>query len=351
MSSIRHITVEGSHREIGEAMGREFAPEIASAVRSYAERNPAIVAYLQSDAGRGLLREMREIQERHRPEYMLELTSMAAAAGVAEEDLLPLNMEGTLALHAGMWDEDSGCSTCTVLSDSAAAFGHNEDGAPSKEGGVFLLSARPTGKPAFTALVYAGLIPGNAFGFNEHGVCHSINNVCPRERVTGIGRGFLARGVLEAEDLESAIAGVTVPGRASGYNYTIASVRERRIVTVEVSPSSKAVRELSGSYFHSNHYLEIPDVSQRITPSSRQRLTTWESLSAAALPKATQDILRVLGNTDGGDYPIFRTHSPVDGAITLTTVLFDLDARTLKVLMREKDGDGRFRELYSFDLS
>ena len=42
------------------------------------------------------------------------------------------------------------------------------------------------------------------------------------------------------------------PPREIGY--TIGSLRERRIVNVEVAPDDVAVTDIRGPYFHANHY-------------------------------------------------------------------------------------------------
>ena len=100
--------------------------------------------------------------------------------------------------------------------------------------------------PTFTALCYPGFLAGNASGFNEFGILHSINHVAPRPVKVGVGRHFIARSLLEARSLAEALRRVTIPDRAAGFNYNIGSLAERRIVSVEVSPERYHIHEVQG---------------------------------------------------------------------------------------------------------
>ena len=108
--------------------------------------------------------------------------------------------------------------------------------------------------PTFTALSYPGFLPGNAFGFNEFGILHSINHVAPRPVKAGVARHFIARSLLEARSLEDAVRRVAIHDRAAGFNYNIGSCAERRIISAEVSPERHHVHEVQGYYTHTNHY-------------------------------------------------------------------------------------------------
>jgi hypothetical protein len=218
-----------------------------------------------------------------------------------------------------------------VVTDEMALIGHNEDGAPEFRGNMYVVHAKVEGKPAFTALSYPGFLCGNAFGFNAEGVCFSVDNVRPRDVRVGVGRHFVARSLLEAHSLDDAIERVTVPGRALGFSYTIGSVRERRIVHVEVSPGTYHIREVQGGYFHANHYQELTDVDQIIEPSSRVRVERAHVLLQESPPLDDAGALAVLGDQANERYPIYRTATPPDELATLCTALFDLEGRRLRI--------------------
>jgi hypothetical protein len=146
-----------------------------------------------------------------------------------------------------------------------------------------------------------------------------------------VGRHFLARSLLEARSLEDAIAQVTVPGRASGFGYTIGSVPERRVVYVEVAPDSHHAREIQDCYVHANHYRELTGLEQIINWSSRARLQRAEVILQQRPPQDAAGVLAILGDQSQAQYPIHRTATPPDKLATLCTALFDLDARWLRI--------------------
>jgi len=226
---------------------------------------------------------------------------------------------------------DFGCSTCSLLTTDKAVFAHNEDGSPIYRDQVYLVRLDIVGKPSFTALCYPGFLPGNAFGFNSEGICLSANNVLAKGIVTGLGRHFMARSLFEAGSLEEAIELATISGRASGFNYTIGSFKERRIVNVEVSPNKHRVHEIKGCFFHANHYIKLSPVGQLITPSSQARQNRGEALLAGGMVQDESGVLKVLRDYKVKDYPILRNGKPPDSSMTLVTALFDLDSKTLTI--------------------
>ena len=124
---------------------------------------------------------------------------------------------------------------------------------------------------------------------------------------------------------------MTIPGRASGFSYTIGSTVERRIIQVEVSPESHHVREVQGANFHTNHYLDLAGVDQIIGPSSRVREERGRTLLQDNAPSDAVGVLTVLGDRADKRYPIYREAVPPDGAMTYCTALFDLDAGQLRL--------------------
>jgi hypothetical protein len=147
----------------------------------------------------------------------------------------------------------------------------------------------------------------------------------------GLGRHFIARSLLEARSLEEAVRRVSIPGRAAGFNYNIGSLPERRVVSVEVSPERHHVYEVQGYYLHTNHYLELMDVAQEITPSSRRRLARAGSLCRNTPPDDASRVLAVLGDQTDRDYPVYCDATPPDINATLCSALFDLDNRQLLI--------------------
>jgi hypothetical protein len=224
-----------------------------------------------------------------------------------------------------------GCSTLSLIDDHRAVFGHNEDGSRYYQDKMYVVEARVAGKPSFTAFSYPGFLCGNAFGFNSEGICFCNNHVEPDGITVGRGRHFMARSLFEAASIEDAVDRVTPAGRAGGFNYTIGSVKERRIVNVEVSPRRHHVAEICGTDYRANHYLDIPSIQQAVGASSRSRVQRATALIEKEKPETTTAMLRILGDRNDPDYPIFRTGRPPDDISTLATCIFDLDAGMLTI--------------------
>jgi predicted choloylglycine hydrolase len=346
MLTIEQFEASGSHHEVGFAIGQRFADQIHCSLDTYRFLQERILPYHRTPEVQARYQQLLELNQIRYPDYFAELEGIAQGSGRPFEDLLLVNLRGEYRRfltwrHGGYVH---GCSDCTLVTDDAALIGHNEDGAPSFRGSMYLVHARVEGKPAFTALSYPGFLCGNALGFNAEGICFSVDHVQPRDARVGVGRHFIARSLLEARSLDDAIERVTAPGRASGFSYTIGSIPERRVVLVEVAPENHHVREIRGAYFHANHYRDLTDVDQIIHPSSRARVERARVMmrerglagNALSPSKGLSDqnaagVLAILGDQTNGQYPIHRTATAPDQAATLCTALFDLDARQLRI--------------------
>lgn len=327
MGALAEILASGSHFEVGLGIGRRFASRIARSLASYPFLHQRLLAFHHSADGQERYRRLLEFNKSVFPDYCTELEGIAQGSGQPFAHLFLVNLRGEYREYlAGL---DRGCSDCALLTEEAALLGHNEDGAPSFKEYIYLVRANITGKPAFVALSYPGFLCGNAFGFNEEGIVFSCDNVRPVESRVGAGRHFLARSLFEARSLDDAISRTTVSPRATGFSYTLGSIRERRIVHVEVSPRTHRVTEVEGSYFHANHYQELKGVPQRVGPSSLARVARAKGIAEVQTIRDAAGILEVLGDEHDPDYPLFRSGSPPDGGATLCTALFDLDARRL----------------------
>ena len=327
---IRTLRVSGAHYEFGAAIGSHFSERIHAAYDSYALLRDMRV-YHATEAGRARYEALLALHEAEYPQYLQELRGMAAGAGRDFIDVFLLNMRGEYRGYLQERDEIRGCSDCSILTDEMALIGHNEDGAPAFREHLYFVQAQVLDRPGFTACCYPGFLPGNAFGFNDAGICYSVDNLIPRDIRVGLGRQFLARSLLEAQSLDDAIARVTRPGRASGFSYTIGSVSERRIIQVEAMPQESQVTEIRGLNFHANHALEVRQRAQTVTPSSACRVARAEALISARTVTNAADILAILGDEADSEYPIYRTATGPDPNETYCTALFDLDAPSLSV--------------------
>ena len=324
------VRLRGSHFDIGHEIGVRFQSEIARTLNDNQTLQETVLPYHHSAVGQRRYANLLALHRERFPDYVHELEGMSAGAQQPLDMLMLINLRGEYGQYV-MGGDDFGCSTCSVATGNLIAFGHNEDGAAIYQQAMYLLELSIPGKPRFTAFCYPGFLPGNAFGFNVAGICHAINNVRPHTIDNGIGRHFLARSLFEAESIDDAIARVTIDDRASGFNYTIGSIRERRLVDVEVSPSDYTVIEIRDPYFHTNHYLHLDSAEQTIMPSSWVRAERGERVLSKCQIDDSADILTILRDNSDSEYPILRNGQGPDELVTLSTGLFDLEQRLLTV--------------------
>jgi hypothetical protein len=329
MSPIEQFEVHGSHFEVGLAIGERFSEQIHGTLDGYPFLREQLLPFHRSPEGQVRYHDLLELNRLCYPDYVSELEGLARGARRPFEELFLVNLRGEYREH--LRELGHGCFDCALLTDGAALIGHNEDGSPAFRGNLYLVQAQIEGKPRFTALSYPGFLCGNALGFNSEGICFSVDNVRPRGSKLGVGRHFLARSLLEAVSLDDAIGRVTVHGRASGFGYTIGSIHERRMVYVEAAPGVHQVRELRGCYVHANHYLELAGVAQIVDPSSWARVERANAILESGPPLDAAGVLSLLGDEANEEYPIYRTATPPDESATFHTVLFDLDARRLRI--------------------
>jgi predicted choloylglycine hydrolase len=344
LSTLDHLRTSGPHPEVGFAIGRRFAAQIHESLASYSIFQERLLPFHKSPEGQNRYQQFLNLNRTRYPSYLEELDGIAQGSGQSFEQLFLANMRGEYRGYPA--DTTPGCSDCVLITDRVALIGHNEDGSPAFRGRMYLVHAKVTGKPGFTALSYPGFLCGNALGFNEEGICFSIDNVRPLGIRIGLGRHFIARSLLEARSLEDALNRVTIPGRASGFSYTVGSLAERRVLNVEVGIDRHHAQEIRGTHFHTNHYQDLDSVEQLITPSSLARMQRAREFLEHNRPGDAAGILSILGDMAEERYPIYRTAKPPDTDATLCTALFDLDARTLRIYTSHPTrAPGEFQEL------
>ena len=336
MNTIEQFEAGGSHREVGLAIGSHFAGAIHRFFDSYERLQQQLLPFYHTSTGKNYYQSFLALHRSRFPAYMSELEGIAEGAKRSFEEVFLVNLRGEFS---GLMPPDSqtadtpvqGCTDCLVLTAESALIGHNEDGSPASLGRQYVVTVNLADGPTFSALSYPGFLPGNAFGFNQAGILHTVNHVAPRPIKVGLSRHFLARSLLDARSLDEAIGYITGPDRASGFNYNIGSLSERRLISVEVSPERHHVHEIQGYYTHTNHYFELKEQQQEITPSSRKRLERSLTLGRETPPGEADHVLAMLGNRTDRDYPIYRDATLPDADATLCSALYDLDRRELRI--------------------
>ena len=326
---LKQLQVRGSHREVGQAIGQQCATEIHAALDNYPFFQQELLPFHRTAEGQQRFDQFLTLNRERYPTYITELEGLAQGAQRPFEELLLLNLRGE---YRDFFHDfhPHGCCDCAIVTDQVALIGHNEDAAPEFAGHMYLVQATIDDKPMITALSYPGFVWGNAFGFNAQGICFSVDNVRPLQGPPGLARHFVARSLLDATTIDEAIERATVAGQASGFHYTIGSVRERRVVSVETSPTAHAVKTITDSFFHANHYVTL-DVPQLADASSAARLQHGQALLKSDAPTSDAGLLALLHDRQHPTYPLYGTADTLNPLMTHYTALFDLDHNRIRI--------------------
>lgn len=327
---MERIKVAGSHDEVGFSIGEAFSSQIRTAIAENTTLQEAFLPFHRGSQGQDLYNRLLAIHQKEYPDFISEMEGIARGAEVPFEEIFILNMRGEYRGYV-KGSIHQGCSTLSLLDDTHAVFGHNEDGSLFYKDKMYMVEAHVDNKPSFTAFSYPGFLCGNAFGFNSQGICFCNNDVTPEKLDVGRARHFMARCLFEADTIQAAIEAVTPPGRAAGFNYTIGSVKERRIVNVEVAPDRHHVVEIRDTDYRANHYLDLQSIQQTVGASSRTRVERANVMLAENSTSGITGLLAILSDRKDPDFPIFRNGLPPDDIATLATCVFDLDAGRVEI--------------------
>lgn len=158
----------------------------------------------------------------------------------------------------------------------------------------------------------------------------------------GLGRGFISRDLLYATDATDAIARITRPKQATGHNFQLMDITNRRVWNIEVASferhviyeyvvinatsgdSSSSSEPSVAAYFHANQYQRL-ELEQPPYESSLHRLKRYSELTP---PTNVREALVILGDQEDRSWPVFHdTPSHARGELsgwTMTTVVFDV---------------------------
>jgi isopenicillin-N N-acyltransferase like protein len=275
-----------------------------------------------------------------------------AIRGVAEGseneliDVVVLNMRYELlyyqysVLPVGGAD---GCTSFAVLPD-ATVDGHlliseNWDWIPEVEGAV-LHTIETEDRFETLSFTEAGII-GGKIGLNSAGLGLCINGLLTTsDDWSRQVMPFHVRcwEILRQRTLSAAAAVVTGSGRACSANFLLAQPPTRAI-DIEAAPDSELIVAAKyGTLAHTNHFvdparlgIQAPHSERR--PHSYTRLARIRELLDARRPVSIGDLQTSLRDHDNYPDSVCRHEHPDDppeeACITRTSVIMDLDARTL----------------------
>jgi predicted choloylglycine hydrolase len=331
------IEVKGSHREIGRQIGSAMKKHIVSHL-ALSEQYSNSVDFLEGE-GRDIVKKMLDHAWVNFPRLVEELEGMAESLDVPFMSLFAFNCKSEIDLLK----EPPGCSTIALRDHKhdRVTLVHNEDGNDLNIGRMFVVRVTPPSGVRFIVFVYPGLLPGNGPGINKHGIVQTTNYIQPRQVIDGIPRYFIGRAILEAKNLDEAVALATMKPRAFSYHHNLVSLLEnRRILSVETAayPHHKHdVLDVHGLYVHTNHFLHDGMVEEDETKTRlydvpyESSITRMNVLSRAIAtkgpPSNVEEIMKLLTLHEGRPYsPCRHPEGDVYGA-TLGTAVFDMPSR------------------------
>ncbi|KAH6801844.1 hypothetical protein C2S51_033290 [Perilla frutescens var. frutescens] len=239
--------------EMGLLIGQRFSTVIKSRLQHDLILQKQLLPFALSPHSKPLLTSLFETNMNKYPNYWDELRGTAQGSG-APKEILPFIPKAD--------DTNDDCSDILVVSESMAVAAHNEDANVALVGHTYLIKGTLSNGVFFTAYTYAGELPSCAFGFNSHGLAFTLNSVPPSKHeivAGGIGRNFISRDLLEAQNIDDALGRIYSSEASVGHSYNLIDINTRRILNVETASRNRySVHEVGTvPFFHANMYLHL----------------------------------------------------------------------------------------------
>jgi hypothetical protein len=132
---------------------------------------------------------------------------------------------------------------------------HNEDGNATERSEDCVLLHYILPDRSFYAFTYAGELAGGSYSWNHHGLYFTVNYLKPIDiDFTGrVSRNFVARKIIEAENIPAALLLLEHGQDVSGYHYYMG--QGDTLVSIENYQNEVSIKKVEGTDVHANHYL------------------------------------------------------------------------------------------------
>lgn len=247
-----------SYGRIGHKIGEHFKGRIQAGLEARAQWVKKLTDFAEADPSRRFDPFLAAVKEEF-PHLVEELEGVAQGAAVPFRSLFTVALNPELSTMMKTVTHEDGCTTVAMADDERVWVGHNEDGNCSYQDLTYLLDVTwPSGVKSL-CFSYPGYFPGNGPTINSPGVAQTVNYIGAREVRPGIPRYVIDRAIMEAGNLEEAVRIATHPRRAYSQHHLLLSAADKRIVSVETSPSRHSIVEVKGIFTHANHFIH-PDM-------------------------------------------------------------------------------------------
>lgn len=326
---MKQITLSGRPGEVGTQYGEAARDEILYSIDSYKDIFYQTTGKSWAESCQTAMRWM-PVMQRECPDIVIEIEAMAAASGVAFQDILALNLRSEIALtHYA--------DGCTSIAQAWATdkktevyIAQNWDWMDAQSRALLGLEYRLPGKPSFFIVAEAGIV--GKYGFNDRGVGVCLNALrCGACSPDKLPVHVALRMVLECGSFCEARQRLDTLGVASAANFLMAD-GTGQCASVEVSPRGHfdIAPDNQGIVCHTNHLVSPAAktvLKDHPSANSFTRLQRAQKLTRGMAPSFTS-MRAVLRDRNDGAYSISRSApehvAPLDRISTLATIVIDL---------------------------
>ncbi len=285
--------------------------------------------------------------ENQNADYFAGLRGVAEGSGFPLDELVALQVRYEILYYQfgknAMAGDVDGCTAFAVLPEASAnghlLLGQNWDWIPQVQGAV-LHTTDPDGFQTL-AFTEAGIV-GGKIGFNSAGVGLAINGMTSvDDDWSRLAKPFHVRcyEILRSRDFDSAVQIVTGEGRACSTNFLIAQT-PNKVVDIEAAPDTLRLLGCeNGCLVHTNNFTAPEEIGVAEPPNPRRQFSVGRRSRMGELLAARERITVADLQSDLRDhvrypYGICRhaavgLEPPESHYITVTSVIMDLDAKTL----------------------
>ncbi|KKS95918.1 MAG: hypothetical protein UV71_C0002G0028 [Microgenomates group bacterium GW2011_GWC1_43_13] len=303
MANFDYLEINGTHAEMGHAIGVRFKDVIQRVIESRQKRIAGYDDYLRQTEPFFLAAKEKF------PDLIEEITEVARAADVGIADYFFLNNR-----EVGPKGDSDHCTVAVSFGDNGAVIGHNEDWDGTAPDSLYILKAT-IGDTTFTGLQYKALIPGVAVTTNNWGLTQCINELNQTVQ-TGVPKNFVARAIIECKTLDEAESIILNTRKASGYNHVL--IQGQEIRNIEIAGDKIAVEKIKGKpYVHTNHYLSLSlkSLEKFHTKSSITRYNRAKELIKPGMTAVEMETL--LSDKRNKKFPISRNGATLGSFVAL----------------------------------
>ena len=309
------LTIQQEHHQFGYDIGKKFKSNIQHRITSnaylqdmvtYFHTNPSTyTTYLNNN-------------NNTYPNYIIELQGISDGSNVPFSVLFVSQLLEEFSFFYTATPTTSHnpqrCSDITWINPNGEAYlVHNEDSGGGDVNHTVLITAPKGvgGSVPFTTYTYLGNTPTGAYGWNKHGILFTMNYVAPTNaNINGLGRVFVARDLLTANSLQSAVEIVNV-SMAAGHNYQLLDINTNEIWNVEIASFDRSKVSILNAgdpaQFHANTYQHLGNISQQHSNSSTHRDARAKiMLRNDPIENGFKDMYQIIGDQTDTGWPIYH---------------------------------------------